>query len=169
VTNGAGLHFSTDYGFGLVDTEAMITACKNGDYVALDGEQLSAEDTEVFDRPVLENESKEFNLTLSSENNLSIEWVELTVDLDSYDASDYRIELTSPAGTEIMMIEEGSSTYSIGYGDWMNGGFRFGTPAFVSEKSAGIWKVRVSKMGSGDDDTLHSLKLKVYGYKEGGV
>jgi subtilisin-like proprotein convertase family protein len=105
-----------------------------------------------------------FSVEVSTD--IRVEWIEVTIDNNSTYASDYRIELISPVGTRVTLMTEDTSNgiYYIPYGDWMNGGFRFGTAAMLDESSQGTWNIELRDMLSGDTGTLKSVQLNIYGH-----
>lgn len=159
VTNAAGLHFSRDYGFGLINTEGAIKMCQNG-YRNLPIQQhIEA----TFTKDV--NMTNKTNISFTIPKNLKTEWVETTVDINTTAASDIDIYLTSPSGAKVQLVKSGTKIdeYHIPNNDWMSGGFRFSTGAFLDESSLGDWKVTIinSKLKKAE---LKSVELKIYGY-----
>jgi len=162
VPNGAGLHYSIDYGFGLVNSAAMIDHCTNG-YIPLPSER-NVTVSRSFSNVLIPDDTTVQSFDLNVSDDMTLEWVELTVTNDSSYASDYKIELVSPAGTHITMMTEGTDTYQIDRNGWMRNGFRFGTGAMLDESSAGTWRVEISDMLGGDEGHLSHLQLKLYGH-----
>jgi len=161
ITNSAGYHFSRDYGFGLINTKDAINKCK-GFYKLLPA-QLNIETTKTQLNKTIAIDSTE---NINIDKDIKIEWVELTVDINSLNASNIDIYLESPSGTKILLVKSGTliDQYHIPYQNWMNGGFRFSTGAMLDESSLGEWKVIIEN-GNESDITLNSLNLKIYGYK----
>ena len=160
VTNSAGISFSRDYGFGLIDTKKAIDICKNG-YKNLPKELKVDVANSIGDIPI--NGTKE--ISIGVETNVKIEWVEATVDLDTTNASDYDIYLTSPSGTEVLLIKSGTKIGAsfIPDSNWMKGGFRFSSGAFLDEDSIGEWQLKIVDTKS-NSATLKSVELKIYGH-----
>jgi subtilisin-like proprotein convertase family protein len=46
----------------------------------------------------------------------------------------------------------------------MDGGFRFGSAAFLDESSQGTWRVEMRDMLPPDSGTLKNIKIKIYGH-----
>lgn len=157
VINGAGLKHSIDYGFGLINAKGMIDACTS-DYTNLPQER-TATVTKIFNTPIADNNTAH-SFTLNLPDNITIEWVEATIDNNSTHASDYRIELTSPQGTKTTLMTEGSQVS----GNWMDGGFRLSTPAMMGESSNGTWTVDITDTVTDDQGTLKDITLKIYGH-----
>ena len=159
ITNSAGMHFSRDYGFGLINLKGAIEICKNG-YSNLPS-QKKITLTTTMNQTV--SGSKSINLPVTKD--IKIEWVEATLDLDSQNASNYDIYLSSPSGTKVMLLKHGTKVGAnfIPIQNWMNGGFRFSTGAFLDEKSLGDWHLEIVDTKSGTA-TLKSVELKIYGH-----
>jgi len=159
VENGAGLWHSSDYGYGLVNPKGMIADC-NSSYVNLD-DNKTVEASGTLNLALGDGQVATIG-GLNIDENISIEWVELTVDSNHTRASDYRVELISPTGTTSRIVDPTKPS-----GAWMNGGFRFGCAGFIEERSKGEWKVKISDFDPTDEQlsgTIKSLKIKVYGH-----
>jgi len=163
VTSDAGWHFNINYGFGRIDAQSMVDQCTQG-YTNLPAEKSDVV-SQTFDTLIPDDGSVQ-SFSIDMESNLAIEWVELTVDNNSSYASDYRVDLVSPAGTKITMMTEATKNgiYYIPYGDWMNGGFRLGTAAMLDEHSQGTWHIEISDKLSGDTGILKRIELRMYGH-----
>ncbi len=162
VVNGAGLHFSIDYGFGLVNTAGMIDRCTNG-YVPLPSQRSVTVERTLPDVLIPDDATvQRFDLNVSDA--MTLEWVELTVTNDSSYASDYKVVLVSPSGTRIVMMTEDTDIYQIDTDAWMRNGFRFGTGAMLDETASGTWQVEISDMMNGDVGHMKRLQLTLYGH-----
>lgn len=162
VKNSTGLWHSNDYGYGLINTETMISQCSDKNYVQLPHEKI-AETSGTMHTAIQDAEFVEIG-GLDLNTSMKIEWVELTIDTNHTMAGDLKIELISPAGTRHTLIEP-TTTYPEVIEAWMEGGFRFGAAGFIDEESKGAWKVKISDMKeNGHTGVIHALKLKVYGH-----
>lgn len=161
VENGAGLWYSSDYGYGLVNPKEMIAECSSDTYTNL-GTLQTAEVTETVNAALPD----QYALTVSGINvsqNFKVEWVELTIDATHPQPSDYSIYLTSPSGTTTHVVD-----WTRVDGDWMSGGYRFGVAAFMDEESSGEWTVDIVDYdinSEGLSGTVKSVKLKLYGHE----
>jgi len=156
ITNASNMHYSIDYGFGKINAQGMIAKCTNG-YTNLSAEQnLSI--TKDFNILVDDEDSQTFDINVT--DNIKVEWVEVTIDNDNSRSSDYDIYLKSPQGTTVMLMVHGSNSVT----DWMNGGWRFSTPAMLDEDSNGTWKVKLDDKVSGNSGTVKSIQIKIYGH-----
>ncbi len=157
VTNSSGLKHSTDYGFGLVNTQGMIEEC-NSTYVNLPVEKSTVV-KEIFNLVIDDNNTKQtFNVQI--DESLNIEWVEVTLDSNHTNASDYNVVLNSPQNTTKILITQGSKVS----GAWMDGGFRFSTPAMMGEDSHGIWSVDITDSKLGIEGSIKTIEVKIYGH-----
>jgi subtilisin family serine protease len=116
VQNSAGLWYSSDYGYGLVNPQGMIDDC-NRSYVNLSEEKSFETYGDI--NFTLEDEQAVTLGGLDVDENMTVEWVELTVDANHTRASDYKVELISPAGTKMNVIDPTSIS-----GAWMENGYR---------------------------------------------
>lgn len=161
VQNAAGHVHSTDYGFGLINAQGMINACTTT-YRNLPKE-LSLSETRSFNTSIADMQTKSFEIEIDED--ITVEWVEVTIDNDSSYASDYRVELISPSGTRTTLIQEDSIASAIeGNENWMNGGFRLSSAAFLDESSQGSWRIEMKDMLSGDSGVLKNIQIKIYGH-----
>ena len=159
VTNASGIHFSRDYGFGLVDTKAAIAMCENG-YNNFNIDMWAS--TELTTNSSI---GAKKDVTVTIQKDMKIEWVETTVDIDTQNASDLDIFLTSPSGTKVQLVKSGTKVGAnlIPNSDWMKGGFRFSTGAFLDENSIGDWSVEIINTKT-DSATLKKASIKIYGH-----
>jgi len=156
-TNAAGLVHSVDYGYGLVNPQGMIDDCSNA-YSLLQNERITTTTANI--NTLITDDNTPFTFDLTITNNITIEWVEVTINNNNRSASDYRIKLRSPQNTETTLIIEKSDAPAA----WMDGGFRFGSAAFIDEMSQGTWQVSMSDNWAGDSGTVRDIQIKVYGH-----
>jgi len=157
VENNAGYWHSIDYGFGLVNTVGMINECTST-YINLPIE-TTVSNTSSPNTPIPDNNTS-ISTILTVTNDITIEWVEVTVDNNSTWASDYKVELTSPSGTKTTLMTEQTNVST----NWMDGGFRLSTAAMLDESSVGTWTITFTDTWAGDSGTLKNIELKVYGH-----
>ncbi|HQS72245.1 MAG TPA: S8 family serine peptidase [Sulfurovum sp.] len=158
VTNAVGFKHSIDYGFGLINPQGMIDECTTT-YTILPSER-NASITKVFNEQIPDDRST-LSFDLNVTEDMTVEWVEVTIDNTNRFASDYRVALISPEGTKTTIMTENTSP---DINNWMNGGFRLGAAALMGEKSQGLWRVEMTDLVADDAGTLRSIQLKVYGH-----
>lgn len=155
--NGGGMHFSNDYGFGLVDALAAVRLAESWTLLGTSANEIKVGISAAVNSAIPDNGSVTFQLALSQD--ILIDHLELTVDILHPNRGDLVITLTSPDGTTSILLNRpmnGNDT-----GD--NLLFSFGSNAFWGELSAGTWTVTISDASGGNVGTVRSLNLAAYG------
>ena len=155
--NGAGLHYSEDYGFGLVDAAAMIEACRAKSFRPLGEERIFRSPRVHQNAPIPESQTP-FAVKIAVDEPIRAEWVGLTVAADHPYAGDLRIDLISPAGTRVPLIRPNFLTFNA-----YKEGFRFGTVAFMDEEAKGEWRVEIRDELPNDTGKLLWVELEIRG------
>ena len=172
--NGGGLHFSNDYGFGLVDATAAVRLAETW-HVGTSA-QTSANESSTFEDGLNRSEtidgivnggvtgntvgSETFSITESS--SILVERVSLTVTFSTTYISDVEIYLISPDGTESELLRDIVSNQSQRANDF-NGTWTFESQEFRGELSNGTWQVRIVDDASGDQLIVSDLDLRTFG------
>jgi subtilisin-like proprotein convertase family protein len=159
--NGGGMHFSNDYGFGLVDAAAAVrlaetwgavhaTAGTSANEVALSSTYTGSLDIGHARTNVLT-----FNIT----GHESVESMVLDLtNLNINHANNLTVTLTSPSGTVSQLLtNNGGSNASI------SGGWELMSREFLGEDAYGQWKVTITDSNASDIGSLSSAKLTAYG------
>jgi subtilisin-like proprotein convertase family protein len=160
VTNGAGLHHSVDYGFGLINPSAMINECKAG-YTELTNSSTFSENFDPDpDMAIPDNNTTGISYDFTVVGNKVIEWIGVTVTSNHTYGGDLEIYLTSPVGTttRLMRGDNSGRNYS------MTAGFRYGSVAFMGESTAGTWTIKIADIGDVDTGNLESLTFELFGH-----
>lgn len=161
--NGGGLHYSENYGYGLVN--AYTAARFSEVWSMLHGSaQTSSNELSVSTGLVAVNrvisERSPLSYTFNVSQNISLEHVSLTVNLKHTYFTDLRIQLVSPEGT-VMSLYDGSSgnpstsDYGLSY--------TFGVDGLRGEMSAGAWTLKLQDVVLGDAGILNSLSFTGFG------
>jgi subtilisin-like proprotein convertase family protein len=158
-TNGAGLHINHKYGFGLVD------ACKAiglaWDWHNLPKQKM-VEIHKGINITIPDNDPNGIESSITIDANLTVEFVDIFFDAhDHASLGDLEIVLTSPSGTRSILAETHVEAFD-GYFRYKN--WRFGSVRHLGEKSKGVWKLKVIDRQLGNEGTLVSWGLKMYGY-----
>ncbi|WP_159082568.1 S8 family serine peptidase [Paragemmobacter aquarius] len=164
--NGGGLHYSNDYGFGMINAHAAVwmaevwTLMQGGSAVSAN-EARAVTGTLAVNRAITDNATTSYNFNVGSV--VELEHVGLTLTLTHSDWTDLRITLTSPDGTEISVFDGSSGTSATADFGLT---YTFGLEGFRGELSNGLWTVRVSDVAAGDSGVLSSVGFTGYGAAE---
>ncbi|HHB94107.1 MAG TPA: hypothetical protein ENK88_03090, partial [Campylobacterales bacterium] len=160
VNNGAGLHHSVDYGFGLINPSGMINECQNN-YTELPPSSFFSEDFDPNpDIAIPDNNRTGISYDFTVTGNKIIEWIGVTVTSNHTYGGDLEIYLTSPAGTTTRLMKGNNS----GGGYSLSEGFRYGSVAFMGESTAGTWTIKIVDIGNEDSGNLESLSFTAFGH-----
>ncbi|MGE3986647.1 S8 family serine peptidase [Pseudorhodoplanes sp.] len=161
--NGGGLHYSEDYGYGMVNAFNAVRMAEVWS-VLHPVAATSANEMSVTSGVLAVNRSIADLTTLSYTFNIdqliSLEHVSMTVTLSHSYFTDLRIRLISPDQT-VMSLYNGSS----GTGSTSDNGFSysFGVDGLRGELSAGNWTLQVQDAAQADTGILQSLRFTGYG------
>jgi len=158
ITNSANRSHNINYGYGLIDANAMIHECRSKYYENLSKEKISIISKNNLNIDIPDNKTM-VQTSINFTDSFIVEWVELTFDSNHPYVGDLEIRLVSPSGTQTQIItpnELKNNTYL--------GGFRFSSAAFIGEKSDGVWRVEVIDQLEEDSGTINSVELKIYGH-----
>ncbi|ODS25065.1 hypothetical protein AB835_00740 [Candidatus Endobugula sertula] len=176
--NGGGLHTSHDYGFGNIDAYTAVRLAetwntqntdKNVSYKLVGG---NAVNQQVADGSTVD-------ITIEVTDQISIEHVELRLDIDHKNVSDLTITLISPDGTRSIMVDkpyvdtDGNQLTPSQIADYVGGkdfiDFIFSSTNHYGETSQGTWTLRIEDThGNHIGGVLNSYKLGLKGSEEGG-
>lgn len=158
--NGGGLHFSNDYGNGLLDAHAAVRLAETW----LVGRTAQTSANEISVRGSIPNGSyaladggaSEYRFTLGS--GVDVEHMVLDLNgLQHGDAGQLTIELTSPSGTVSQLLRNNAS------GSAISGGWELMSNEFRGEESAGTWTVRIADSAVGTRGTFTGASLTAFG------
>ena len=156
--NGGAMHFSHDYGFGIVDAAAAVRLAETWDKQSTYYNEnfLTSANSERI--AIADNATVGKQFTISKSNMHNIETVEVEVNLSHLSLSDLTIKLVSPSGTESILLDKPTNS---AYEDGL--AFNFSSRAFLGENVDGDWKLLITDSATGDVGYLNSWKLKFYG------
>jgi len=159
IINGSGLDYSIDYGYGKINPNAMIEMCQSSYFEPLKTMQKASAETNNISVTIPDNNTT-ITQTINFPQQLSIEWLGLTINTNHPFSGDLEISLISPMGTKMSIITPNDVRYA-GY----ENGFRFGSVGFIDEKSKGVWKVEITDRLEGDEGVLKGIRLEVFGHE----
>ncbi|MBE9068687.1 S8 family serine peptidase [Leptolyngbya cf. ectocarpi LEGE 11479] len=162
--NGGGLHFSNDYGFGLVDAKAAVRMAETWG----SSSQTSTNDVVVskdfLDTAVtISRSGTSFNRAVTG--NVDIEHVEVDIRFSKwYDLGDLDVRLISPDGTTSILIDNSGEDNGSASGGF-TGRWKFYSNAFRGENSVGNWQVELvdADSTSASPITVNDIDVRFYG------
>ena len=164
--NGGGLHFSNDYGYGLVDGLAAVRMAET--WTLMGAAQTSANERASFEDglnstvTIPDGNASGTSFNINESFNVDIERVKLTVTFSTTYIGDLEIYLTSPDGTTSELIRDivqGNDPQSNDF----TGTWAFESQAFRGESSVGNWTVRIVDDAGRDTLTVSDIDLQTFG------
>ena len=163
--NGGGLHFSNDYGFGLVDAKAAVRLAETWG----SNTQTSANDTIVFSdflntSTTISTSGTSFSQFIGS--NIAIEHVEVDINFTQwYDLGDLELHLISPDGTRSILIDNSGENNGSANGGFGSGRWEFFSNQFRGETTIGTWTVQLFDLDNTITSpiTINDIDITFYG------
>lgn len=155
IKNGAGYWVNHKYGFGRVDAAAATTAAANWTLLP---PQITVEHSVQPNLLIPDNDESGIHSTITVEENLSIDYVEIKFHSQHPFWGDLEIILVSPEGTESILAENGYRG-----GDEYQHAWRFGIARLLGESSRGKWELKIKDMSAVDIGYLQDWTIKIYG------
>lgn len=169
MTNGAGLMFNPEYGFGAADASASVEAARQ--HPPLPAYQhLTRTGPGSQTMPA----QQIFTSTLDLQTQLALEFVDLTIQVNglpaNQDTGELSLSLISPSGTRSLLLpkrrchffDEDDNTVPTACEDQLN--FTFGSVQFLGEDAQGQWQLEVDARGMSQPITLNQWQLTFYGH-----
>ncbi|WP_186827156.1 S8 family serine peptidase [Shimia ponticola] len=170
--NGGTLSYHASYGFGMVDAFAAVRMAEvwldmigdaqtsmNEQYVLADYDEATNGAIAIPDYDINTNTAGQVTATLNVAQNIQIETILLTVDIDHTWGSDLEIYLVTPDGDQVpVFFRDGSSST-------MENGFvwTFEIRALLGFDSQGDWSIVISDQAGGDVGTLNDFQIEFFG------
>jgi subtilisin-like proprotein convertase family protein len=153
--NSAGHDVSHKYGFGAIDAGAAVSLAENWTNVDNEINQTFGPYNPSFSIPTSTNTWSEFDVQINED--ISLESIDIIVDIDHSSRGDLDIVLESPNGTQSWLAEEhndGGNDYS----NWL-----FNTVHHWDESSLGTWTLKIRDTTAGTSGTLNSWQMITHG------
>jgi Ca2+-binding RTX toxin-like protein/subtilisin-like proprotein convertase family protein len=161
--NGGGLHYSEDYGYGMINVWSMVRMAEVWSEFfpapATSSNEVSATTGVInVNRNIADLSTLNYSFTV--DQNISLEHVSLTTTLSHSFFTDLRIRLISPDGT-VMTLYNGTS----GNAGTSASGFSYawGIDGLRGELSAGSWTLQIQDAVSADTGVLQSIQWTGFG------
>ena len=169
--NLGGMHFSRDYGFGLIDANAAVHLAESWNVAAgTVANWRSVDAVAAAGNIVIPENTTGVKVVAQMAANISIERLEVLMELDASAPSQLRATLTSPGGTTVTLFD-GPLTRELANrapdmtkpeSAWP-GVFSVGATAFLGEQSAGTWTIALFDKVTGITATYKSATVRAWG------
>ena len=163
--NGGGLHFSNDYGFGLVDAKAAVRLAETWG-----SEPESSFDTitAIVDLVDASTTILQTGTTFVKDTRINVEVEHVEVDVSFtqwYDLGDLEMRLISPSGTSSILIQNSGENSGTAAGGFDSGRWKFSSNAFRGENSLGDWTLKLFDKDSTTRSpiTVNDIDVKLHG------
>lgn len=173
-SNGGGLHFSHDYGFGLADAAAAVRLAESWTTSPARTEAnvllANASSNGINGTSILAGSAYSANFLVNQPNGaipgFRVNRVELTLDLTSARPSELTVSLISPTGTTIRLLTTtGNAFESNTNGPGLNyaaptawpGPITLGSPGFLGESGIGTWQISVGAKPGSDPAAISAV------------
>ncbi len=163
--------YNPKYGFGVVDAEAAVELARSWKGVG-EMRTITASSDNELTIPDGEGEADGVlvsRLMIPDMEEIFTEFVEVELVFSHDRLPDLNIQITSPSGTVSELVREFSVEEEDAEISYLRRTHRFGSAKHLGEDPSGEWTLKISDTASGDgeDGTLHSWSIKVYGHKKG--
>ena len=160
--NGGGQHFSSDYGYGLVDGLAAVRLAETWLFGGASAATSGNESANVMDvlnavTVIPDGIGTGQSFTGTAAFDYIVERVTVQMTFNTNWVSDMEIFLTSPDGLETRLLDR------TGFGNSYDGTWTFESQAFRGERAAGNWTVRVVDGVTDDILTVSDIVIRTYG------
>lgn len=156
--NGGGLHYSEDYGYGLVDARAATRLAESWTKVSTSANQKEMTLDLLNKSAVLpDGDTTGTTFAKTFKKDMEIERVSLSIDFDTTALADLEVYLIGPDGRERRMVGDAG-----GYNSW-DGYFDMHSQASRGSSSKGEWSVRLVDDEAQLNINVHDIKINFFG------
>ena len=170
--NMGGMHFSRDYGYGLLDVSAAVRLAESWPLASgTIANWSSAQGTSsIASGNIPDNSTNGKTVTANVLNAVSIERMEFDLNLTATNPSQLSATITSPSGTTVTLFDrpltrdlvDGAPDMSTTETAWPST-FTIGSTAFLGESSVGTWTLKLTDKVTGVEATYNSLTVRAWG------
>ncbi|CAN5477900.1 hypothetical protein BH11ARM2_BH11ARM2_24690 [soil metagenome] len=153
-TNGAGIAFNQDYGFGLVNADRLTTNALL--YTGVTPLETTDSGTVNVSAAIPDNSTTGVSRTFTVSKTAPMEEAIVTVNLTHTHQGDIQVYLTSPSGYRSrLLVRNASDTSSMSRSSWTAV-----SNAFWGENPKGTWKITVTDGYAGSFGTFNSFRVQ---------
>ena len=166
--NGGGLHFSPDYGFGLLNVHAAVRLAETWQWQHTSSNLVTQIETVVSGASFSYGNPLELSIDVPAGGNLDLDVVTLDLDISHAYWPEVQITLISPDGTESIVFDT-PGLDAISFHDNqepMTGQLLWSviSRAFWGEGSEGVWTIRIEDVvDNGNSGTVNSITANFQG------
>ena len=170
--NLGGMHYSRDYGYGLLDVSAAVRLAESWPLASgTIANWSSAQGTATITSGIIpDNSATGKTVTATVSNAVSIERMEFDLNLTATNPSQLSATITSPSGTTVTLfdrpltrdLKDGAPDMSTTETAWPST-FTIGSTAFLGESSVGTWTLKLTDKVTGVEATYNSLTVRAWG------
>ena len=165
-TNAAGFKHHPWYGFGKINIQSAITLAEAhvlgslGTFVNTSGTQTSIGGTITsYQRSIFT--TKKITLSAPAGSSNFVEFIKLSLGFDHADPEEISVELKSPDGTTVTVLQP----FTLKTSNPSNNDFDMGISSFYGESISGDWTLIITDYtDDGVGGTLDNWSIKVYGH-----
>ena len=170
--NLGGMHFSRDFGYGLMDVSAAVRLAES--WTAPSGTVANWQSAEGVSASasaaIPDNSPVGLSVTSNVGSNVRIERMEFDLNLTAASPSQLSATITSPAGTTVTLFNQpltrelvnGAPNLSAPETAWPST-FTIGSTSFLGENSAGVWTLKITDKVTAEVATYNSLTVRAWG------
>ncbi|MCC6794949.1 MAG: S8 family serine peptidase [Candidatus Hydrogenedentes bacterium] len=159
ITNGAGMEFNHNYGFGRLDADAAVDAATTWINVPVEASALTNSEAVATPIPDANLTGASRILSISGSPNFVTEFVEVTVSVTHPDRGDLSFKVMSPDGTVSVLGRPRPLDTGANFSNWM-----FTSVVHMGEDPNGSWTLTVADESAANTGTLTSWSIAVRGY-----
>jgi subtilisin-like proprotein convertase family protein len=170
--NLGGMHFSRDYGYGLLDVSAAVRLAESWSQTAgTMANWASATGTSgTAPGSIPDNNTNGKTVVATVSNGVRIERMEFELNLSATSPSQLSATITSPSGTTVTLfdrpltrgLKDGQPDMSSAEPGWPDT-FTIGSTSFLGESSAGTWTLKLTDKVSGVESSYNSFTVRAWG------
>ncbi|KKJ76823.1 hypothetical protein WH95_10995, partial [Kiloniella litopenaei] len=164
--NGGGLEVNHDSGFGMVDARAAVRLAETWTRQSTSANEVNVTQSRNSSISITDNDENGIQDKVTVTDSINIDHVEVSVNIDHGHIGDLQITLTSPDGTESVLLNRPEKNLadpnSIGAAETKIN-WTFYSTHHWGETSAGDWTLTVKDLRTGATGTLNNWALKLYG------
>jgi len=164
--NGGGLHFSADYGFGLVDAHAAVRLAETWTDQSTAANMVMASASYGTPVTIPDNSAAGVSRSVTIAPGIEIDKIELDISISHTWIGQLRVVLIAPDGTQSVLVDQPGVNPDTGSGSGTsqdNINFTLTSNEFWGEDSGGTWTVVVQDVVGGRVGTLNNFELRVFG------